>query len=328
MPRVSVLMSVHNGERYLREAIESILSQTFLDFEFIIVDDASRDGTPEILEKYAKQDERVRLLLNFRNRGLTRSLIRGLNVAQGEYLARQDADDLSLPTRLERQVDLLEHHPEVDVVGTWSAHIDVDGRVFGRTHVVNTTEAIREALSQGKTPFCHGSVMMRTAALEAVGGYDESFPVSQDFELWHRMLHAGRRLVVLEEELYQYRLTPNNCEASPTSHRQVEAAARALADYGLAPMGSAKPPLAEDDLLGRYYLHAGKIALHHGFRPAGARYFWEALRRGGAQVIGTALVGLACTPLPSSWFRRLAEWRSAAIQRRLAGSDTLGAGTR
>ena len=119
-PRVSVVMSVYNGERYLAEAIDSILGQSMSDLEFIVIDDGSTDGTPRILEKYTARDERVWVVRNERNLGLTRSLNRCLSLARGEYFARQDADDISLPERLALQVQLLDANPHVGAIGTGS----------------------------------------------------------------------------------------------------------------------------------------------------------------------------------------------------------------
>ena len=115
MPKVSVVMSVYNAEPYLEAAIDSILNQTFRDFEFVIVDDGSTDGSTEILEKYAKGDSRIRLVHNAFNKGLIRSLNRGVKLAKGEYIARQDGDDVSLPQRLASQVQFLDEHPEIGV---------------------------------------------------------------------------------------------------------------------------------------------------------------------------------------------------------------------
>ncbi len=130
VPRVSVLMSVYNGERFLRDSVESILGQTFTDFEFLILDDGSTDSTCEILEEYANKDARIVLVRNDRNLGLTRSLNKGLRLVRGEYLARQDADDISLPKRLEMQVKFLDAHPEVGVVGSALEIIDENGNTI------------------------------------------------------------------------------------------------------------------------------------------------------------------------------------------------------
>ena len=115
-PKVSVLMSVYNGSQYLRESVESILNQTFTNFEFIIINDCSTDKTGEILTVSANQDNRITLINNEENIGLTRSLNKGLKIAKGEYIARQDADDISLPERLERQVESLDKNPEAVLI--------------------------------------------------------------------------------------------------------------------------------------------------------------------------------------------------------------------
>ncbi len=129
-PKVSVIMSVYNGDKYLREAIESILNQTFTDFEFIIVNDGSTDNSLEIIESY--DDERIKTINNKKNIGLTKSLNKALKFAKGKYIARQDADDVSLPNRFEKQVEYLDSHPEVALVGTSVYLIDENGKIIGK----------------------------------------------------------------------------------------------------------------------------------------------------------------------------------------------------
>jgi glycosyltransferase involved in cell wall biosynthesis len=187
-PRVSVVMGVHNGERFLAEAIDSILHQTFADFEFIIIDDGSTDHTDDILAR--SSDRRLRIFRQS-NVGLTRSLNRGLGLARGEYLARMDADDVAHPGRFEAQVGFLETHPNVVAVGTGYRQADLT-RGHARDVVPPLDNAsIRRAMIAGN-PLCHPSVMMRKAALDAVGGYDESFRYSQDYELWSRLAQVGQ----------------------------------------------------------------------------------------------------------------------------------------
>jgi glycosyltransferase involved in cell wall biosynthesis len=128
MPRISVVMSVYNGEKYLRQAIESILQQTYTDFEFIIIDDGSTDSSREIIQSY--DDKRIRLVINEQNIGLTKSLNKGIRLAKGEFIARMDADDISLPQRFEKQVAYLDSHPEVGVLGTYANIIDHRGKII------------------------------------------------------------------------------------------------------------------------------------------------------------------------------------------------------
>lgn len=183
-PRVSVLMGVYNGLPYVREAIESVLEQTYRDFEFLVVDDASTDESAEVVSEYAEEDDRIRLLENEKNRGLTWSLNRALDAARGEYVARQDADDRSEPTRFERQVTYLDDHPEVAAVGTGARLVDAAGEPLDR-RVVLADPSLDDL--QQKNHLIHGSVMGRKRAFADVGGYDEFFEYSQDYDLWLRL---------------------------------------------------------------------------------------------------------------------------------------------
>jgi len=199
-PRVSVVMSVYNGERYLVQAIDSILNQTFADFEFIIINDGSTDGSADILRAY--DDPRLRIIEQA-NVGLTRSLNRGIALAQGEYIARMDDDDISLPERLARQVAFLNTRPEIGVVGSACRIIDeLNGREWVQ-RVPLSDEELSRALIRGN-PVVHTSVMMRKSVLRAVGGYNEAYPYSQDYELWVR-LATHTRLANLPEVLVVHR---------------------------------------------------------------------------------------------------------------------------
>ncbi len=201
MPQVSLLMSVYNGTPHLREAMESVLSQTFADLQFIVIDDASDDATPEILNEYT--DPRIVRLHNDENLGLARSLNRGLSLAQGEYIARQDADDISLPQRLERQVAYLKTHPRTGLVGTTAIWIDETGKPLQIWQQPTTNDQIQERL----LCYCcvmHGSVMIRRQALAEVGGYAEDMRTAQDYDLWLRISEKWD-VGILPEPLYCYR---------------------------------------------------------------------------------------------------------------------------
>lgn len=202
-PRVSVLMSVYNGARYLREAVDSILDQSFGDFEFIIVDDGSSDGTPAILDSYA--DPRIVRLHNETNIGLTRSLNKGLAAARGEYVARQDADDISLPERLAKQVAYLDIERKITLVGTAHIEIDAEGKTLRTMVPLLKPAEIKDHLLY-QSCFCHGSVMMRLMAATSVGGYRESLSVTQDRDLWIRLADIYE-LANLPEPLYLLRIT-------------------------------------------------------------------------------------------------------------------------
>ncbi|MEA2336097.1 MAG: hypothetical protein QOE82_104 [Thermoanaerobaculia bacterium] len=213
-PPLTVLMSVHNGEAYLREAIDSILCQTFRDFELLVIDDASTDGTASILASYA--DPRLRVVRNESNRGLTASLNIGLRLARGELIARHDADDRSHPSRFALQIDFLNANPNVAVLGSAYRNFTGDGGRPTRIHPVCTTMlGIRWQLLFG-SPLAHSSVMFRRSViLDELGGYDETFAASQDFDLWSR---ASRKHVLanLREPLVELRVHPASISSRRT----------------------------------------------------------------------------------------------------------------
>jgi len=199
-PRVNVVMSTFNGEHYIEQAVESILHQTFADFELIIVDDGSTDRTAEILSSY--DDPRLRVIRQA-NAGLTASLNHGIASAQGEYIARMDDDDIATPERLSKQVAFLDAHPSIGVIGTAYRIIDeISGREW-EPKVPTSDHEVRRHLIRGN-PFAHSSVMLRKAVLLAAGGYDESYPHIQDYELWVRLAQQTR-LVNLPEVLTIHR---------------------------------------------------------------------------------------------------------------------------
>ena len=199
-PPISVLLSTFNDERFLAEAIDSILDQTMPDFEFVIVDDASSDGTPEIIQRYAKRDARITVLRNAENLGLTKSLNRGLRSAKGRYVARMDGDDVSAPSRFERQYAYLENHPGCHFLSTEGVVIGEHGKTLLKIRTDPAT-ATRPDRYRGALPYVHSSMMLRREALLALGGYDEKFPTRQDLDLWLRALRAGFVIDVLQEDL-------------------------------------------------------------------------------------------------------------------------------
>lgn len=212
-PRVSVILSVRDGERWVPQAVESVLGQTFADFEFVVVDDGSTDRTGEILDAY--RDPRVRVVHQARA-GLTSSLNRATRLTRAPLVARMDADDVALPERFERQIAFLDAHPDVGLLGTGCHEIASSGEVV-RTLVPPADDAaIRRALIRAN-PFIHSSVVFRREAVERVGAYDERLPVAQDYDLWMRMSRVTR-LANLPEPLVLRRLTPGRV----SSVREVE----------------------------------------------------------------------------------------------------------
>ena len=200
-PLVTVLMSVYNGEAYLSKAVESILTQTYQHFEFLIIDDASTDRSAQVLSSYP--DERIRVIRNETNLGLTRSLNKGLALAQGKYIARMDADDVSYPQRLEKQVDFMEAHAEVGLCGSWA--LDRKGETLRQRIFSCNEQEIRFSFLR-YNPFVHSSVMLRAAILQEHRlEFDPDFLYAQDYELWIRIANYTK-LANLPEFLVQYRI--------------------------------------------------------------------------------------------------------------------------
>jgi glycosyltransferase involved in cell wall biosynthesis len=212
-PEVSVLMSVYNAADHLEQAIDSILSQKGVSLEFIVINDGSKDASSEILQRVAHQDRRVRVIEQH-NAGLTMSLIRGCQLARGEFIARQDADDISMPLRLKKQVDCLKADTSLVFVSSIAQGIGPAGEpleVVVRSE--NADEATRQLLLEKTGPPAHGSVMMRRTAYEAVGGYREQFYFAQDSDLWLRLGKIGR-IKYLPEILYAWRVSPTGISTS------------------------------------------------------------------------------------------------------------------
>ncbi len=190
MPLVSVILSTYNDAPFLPESVESVLNQSFRDFELIIVDDGSTDKTAEVLATF--QHSRIRLLHNERNLGLAASLNRGIAVASGKYIARQDADTISVPNRLQLQVDYLENHPSLIIVGSNVMATDEAGDVRGLWVLPPRDIDIKWTLLF-RTPLIHPTVVMRAAALDKAGFYSEDaeFCYVEDYELWSRLCPLG-----------------------------------------------------------------------------------------------------------------------------------------
>ena len=220
-PAVSVLMSVYNGEKYLREAIESILNQTFKNFEFLIIDDGSTDGTSLLLKEYEKQDKRV-CVSSQENKGVTIATNKLLGHAIGDYLAVMDADDIALPTRFEKQAEFLDKNLGYVVVGSRVLIIDPDGlsiRPFAEKTIHEDIDADHMAGKGGA--IIHPASMIRRSAVESIGGYRDMAP-AQDFDLFLRLAEIGK-LTNLQDILLKYRMHPNSLGNSKRLKQQREA---------------------------------------------------------------------------------------------------------
>jgi len=266
-PTVSVLMPAYNAERYVAEAVESILQQTFTDFEFLIIDDGSTDRTRSILEGYARTDDRIRFVSR-PNTGYVVALNEMLESARGRYLARIDADDIAVPDRFARQVDYLESHPDCAVVSGRALVIDPDGDPLCEWFFDQSHEAIDSAhinRTQG-AHLCHPAAMIRAASIRVVGGYRSDFWPAEDLDLWLRLAEIGR-LAALPDLILKYRNYPSSISNSNRNRRitvvrQVVAEARKRRDL---------PPLTYPD---------PKISRNNGAASPHSKWGWWALRSG------------------------------------------------
>ncbi|HUT60392.1 MAG TPA: glycosyltransferase [Phycisphaerae bacterium] len=231
-PAVSVLMPVYNGcsapraglikrllrrrrrpgvqadiPSFLRLSIESVLDQTFEDFEFVIVDDGSMDGTPAVLAQYAARDDRIRVVRSRANRGVAAALNLGLRQCRAPLVARQDADDLSTVTRLEVQKAFMDGRPRTAMCGTGAYVINAEGKLMFEVRHVCANEEVRRFLAGAGCPFVHGSVMFRKECVQELGGYSEQerFRHAEDYEMWVRL--AGKYVLenVPDRSLYFHR---------------------------------------------------------------------------------------------------------------------------
>jgi hypothetical protein len=269
-PTVSVVMSVFNGEAFLHEAVTSILGQTYEDFEFIIIDDGSTDGSARMLDEFQTLDSRIRLF-HQPNAGLVKALNRGCGVARGKYIARMDADDLAMEDRLKVQVETMEMNPEVCVLGSAVEFIDAAGKkmTISRYHPTESCEIQRALLDQNV--IWHPTVLIRAAILAFVGGY-RNIPDAEDYDLWLRVAdHDHAQLKNLSVPLLKYRVHQSQgsvtrcrkqvfgalaCQASAVARRSGRpdplAAANELTPETLSRMGISKVSI--DTMLARGYL--------------------------------------------------------------------------
>lgn len=234
-PKVSVILSVFNGNEYLKEAMDSILSQSFTDFEFIVIDDGSTDGSAEALKSY--DDPRIKSVSNEENIGLTRSLNRGFEMAQGEYIARMDGDDIAHPRRLEEQVAYMDAHPDIVALGTACEEFTEH-----TTHIVfpYTKHPLMHARLLFNPPIAHPTAMLRTSFLKAESlRYDSQYTQAQDYDFWSRLFafpHA--RGANLPTPLLRYRRHDNQTTREHNTNQKstsCDVRRRQLSQLGITP---------------------------------------------------------------------------------------------
>lgn len=216
-PMISVIMPIYNGELFLREAIDSILNQTYTNFEFIIIDDGSTDQTAAILNTYS--DPRIIRITHPQNLGLVKSLNDGIAQARGEYFARMDADDISFPERFEKQIQFMNDHPEIGMLGGNVQVIDTAGNL-GVVSTLPTTSTYMLWKMCFENPIRHPTVLMRTKIIKQLEGYRD-FKASEDYDLWQRMSEITK-LANLNDILVFYRLHGNNLSTLPNTNRTIE----------------------------------------------------------------------------------------------------------
>ncbi len=281
-PQVTVLIPVYNGARFLQEAIESVLAQTFGDFELLVLDDGSTDGSQELVA--SSRDSRIHLVRNEGHRGLVPMLNEGLALARGTWIARQDADDRSHRRRLADQVQRLREQPQLVLVGTQARVIDPDGRVIGELTRPQESVSIRW-YHLFDNAFIHSSVMFRREAAQAFGGY-EPLAHCEDYALWSRMALAYP-VANLPQRLLDYRANPQSIYGGLTSEQAAASAAgnRRIIQRNLQALFGDRGWSASDvELLAQFRLGlreadlGGFLALFHRLRARYEMLFPEAVR--------------------------------------------------
>jgi glycosyltransferase EpsE len=208
MPLISVIMSVYNDEKYVPKAVESILNQTFTDFEFIITDDCSKDNSLKILREYAEKDDRIVLIENKENLKLTKNLNNMLKTAKGDLIARMDSDDVSFPERFEKQIEIFRKDPDVDFVFTGTMLMDNEGNEICESWRPESVSKILERMKINSY-IPHPTIMAKKRFFSEAGYYTEHKGYGQeDRELWEKFMGLGVKFFYLNEVLLYYRLNP------------------------------------------------------------------------------------------------------------------------
>jgi len=225
-PQVTVIMATYNAANYLEDCLAGLAGQSYSNFVVKIIDDASSDRTVDMLRHWCRADRRFQVVAVHReNRGLTVSLNELLKHCDTELVARMDADDISLPQRLENQVRYLTSHPELHVVGSWAYDIDETGRITGVRRVPRTPEEITRMLPL-VNPLIHPTVMFRRKAICTIGGYNEKYRYAQDYELWFRCVAHNLILANIGEPLLKYRVSAGHAGKRGWRYRKLDAGIR------------------------------------------------------------------------------------------------------
>lgn len=325
-PNVSVVMPVHNAERYLEEAAESILGQAFPAFELLLVENGSTDSSGAICERLAARDPRVRVI-TLSQRGFTAALNAGLAATQAKYVARMDADDVSHPTRLALQVDYLDAHPECVAVGAAIEVIDEDRvQIAHRTYFETHDEIMTALLNGHSSTLAHPVVMMRRDALTTAGGYDAEHWPSEDLALWFRLAELGK-LANLPATLLKYRR--HRATVGVEHHQQqlvmterLVGHARARRDLPPLPPRMLAPGISTE---ARYHFECARFALFSGTRRAALRHAWACVAQEPRWPQAYGALFAVALPKPALWLtlRVYGRVRAGMKVARTAASDRL-----
>ncbi len=281
-PLVSVLMSVYNGEKYLPEAVDSILAQSMTDFELIVVDDGSRDKSWEIVQMFMARDKRVKGFTQ-QNTGVARAMNAALKLCTGKFIAKMDADDVAAPYRFQVELNYLQNNPDVVAVGSDWEVIDSEGRKLTVLRPPTQNEEIQKQLIGGHCPFCHSTAMMRHEALIKVGGYTADIKWAEDLDVFLKLGEVGK-LANLSRPLVKYRVHENS--VSSKNRAEQEQMARLSVERAWQRRGiqngtfEARPWRAGEDADSRqkYMLRYGWWAFNSGERATAMYYARRALR--------------------------------------------------
>jgi glycosyltransferase involved in cell wall biosynthesis len=261
-PLVSVLMSCYNASYWLEESIQSVLNQSYNKFEFIIVDDGSKDDTLAIIQRHAANDDRI-VVISKANTGLADSLNVGITQARGEWIARQDADDISEPTRLERQVQFAIAHPRLVFIGTGLTEIDGSGRKLSVHRYPSGHSQLVSYLETAKKFPPHSSAFYRAGVVRSIGGYRPRIRRSQDTDLWLRLSEVGE-LASIEEPLVKIRRHADQISYGESGRRQQIDSRVAMTSYWLRKKGECDPVNAEQAAFNTFYAWLEKKIVDDG----------------------------------------------------------------
>lgn len=280
LPTISVLMSVYNDSPHLEKAVESILNQSYPNFEFIIINDGSTDGSLELLKNYAQQDERIKLF-DEPNKGLTEELQFALQHVRGKYIARMDGDDIAHPDRFEHQIEFMTSNPEIICSGTNVMFIDEDSDPLGESEQETQHDKIEEQLYKGRGgAIFHPTMMAKTSAIKKVGGYDTRYRVGQDLDLFFRLGEIGRLANSTEVTLKfrrSFKSTTTLESKKAGLKRRKEIIKEACDRRGETFNGSSVTVTAADSLI-RYHLSMSEKAANNGYRRSSIKHLFKTFK--------------------------------------------------